>query len=75
MMAASVSGVKLTLFSVGLGLLFEFVKRLVVLLFDLHLDLGELDLVFVLRLIDLVLKLAAFVAPLKELKLRLDLVV
>ena len=66
---------KLTLFSVSLGLLVEFVKRLVVLLFDLHLDLGQLDLVFVLRLIDLVLKLAALVAPLEELKLRFDLVV
>jgi hypothetical protein len=68
-------GSKLTLFSVSLGLLLEFVKRLVVLLFDLHLDLGQLDLVFVLRLIDLVLKLAALVAPLEELKLRFDLVV
>jgi hypothetical protein len=68
-------GSKLTLFSVSLGLLLEFVKRLVVLLFDFHLDLGQLDLVFVLRLIDLVLKLAALVAPLEELKLRFDLVV
>jgi hypothetical protein len=58
-----------------LRLLLEFVKGLVILLFNLHFDLGQFNLVVVLGLSYLVLKLPALVTPLEQLELSDNLLI
>jgi len=61
--------------SILLRLLFEFVKRLIILLFNLHFDLGKYNLVVILGTSYLLLQFPALVTPLEQLKLSDNLLV
>ena len=67
--AEAVLGQQLTSLGLLAGLLLELFELLLVLCFDLDLHLGELDLVLVLSLGDLLLQHGAVVLPLGQFEL------